>query len=185
MFQSPLGFLLFQTNNAVLNRFGRLFQSPLGFLLFQTTDGGCRYNPGDPFQSPLGFLFFQTATAMVSLILLCFNPLWGFCSSKRAWKADEESDICFNPLWGFCSSKQANGKSTAMDVKKFQSPLGFLFFQTDCDVPSGKLFKFQSPLGFLFFQTLQNFYHCSFRISSNPLWGFCSSKLDLREGGIV
>ena len=36
MFQSPLGFLLFQTNNAVLNRFGRLFQSPLGFLLFQT-----------------------------------------------------------------------------------------------------------------------------------------------------
>ena len=139
-----------------------MFQSPLGFLLFQTTDGGCRYNPGDPFQSPLGFLFFQTATAMVSLILLCFNPLWGFCSSKRAWKADEESDICFNPLWGFCSSKQANGKSTAMDVKKFQSPLGFLFFQT-----------------------LQNFYHCSFRISSNPLWGFCSSKLDLREGGIV
>ena len=139
-----------------------MFQSPLGFLLFQTTDGGCRYNPGGPFQSPLGFLFFQTATAMVSLILLCFNPLWGFCSSK-----------------------QANGKSTAMDVKKFQSPLGFLFFQTDCDVPSGKLFKFQSPLGFLFFQTLQNFYHCSFRISSNPLWGFCSSKLDLREGGIV
>ena len=36
MFQSPLGFLLFQTNNAVLNRFGRLFQSPLGFLFFQT-----------------------------------------------------------------------------------------------------------------------------------------------------
>ena len=106
-----------------------MFQSPLEFLFFQTKYINELFK-GASFQSPLGFLFFQTVMPWAWLQIFCSNPLWGFCSSKQAEGYDYDAvQASSNPLWGFCSSKHYS-PLTKEFLNKFQSPLGFLLFQT-------------------------------------------------------
>ena len=130
--KSPLGFLSFQTSandtddgnagvsipfgvSALLNKNNEIicsnrckFQSPLGFLLFQTNLAKLTLNPSYLVSIPFG----------VSALLNLDSLQWGATISS------------FNPLWGFCSSKLMlmviNNDRTTL----FQSPLGFLHFQT-------------------------------------------------------
>ena len=71
--------------------------------------------------------------------------------------ANENMDSRSNPLWGFCSSKLKN-EFKSETKRMFQSPLGFLFFQTEEE----KTEEVSEE-------------------SFNPLWGFCSSK---RSNGV-
>ena len=83
-------------------------KSPLGFLLFQTNLAKLTLNPSYLVSIPFG----------VSALLNLDSLQWGATISS------------FNPLWGFCSSKLMlmviNNDRTTL----FQSPLGFLHFQT-------------------------------------------------------
>ena len=103
-------------------------KSPLGFLSFQTsandTDDGntgvsipfgvsallniCEIPSGSNIcvSIPFGVSALLNLMMLLELYASCFNPLWGFCSSKRP--ANDPSLFFppgFNPLWGFCSSK--------------------------------------------------------------------------------
>mgnify|MGYP001697800791 CR=1 FL=1 len=57
-FQSPLGFLFFQTEQRSALGECEMFQSPLGFLFFQTEESKNKFSEYQVFQSPLGFLLF-------------------------------------------------------------------------------------------------------------------------------
>ncbi len=129
MFQSPLGFLLFQTNNAVLNRFGRLFQSPLGFLLFQTQ-----------------LVVSCAGSGKVSIPFgVSALPNYGWWMQIQSWRS-------VSIPFGVSVLPNCN-RYGITDSTMFQSPLGFLFFQTSVGSASNQSNEFQSPLGFLFFQT--------------------------------
>ena len=106
MFQSPLGFLLFQTNNAVLNRFGRLFQSPLGFLLFQTQ-----------------LVVSCAGSGKVSIPFgVSALPNYGWWMQIQSWRS-------VSIPFGVSVLPNCN-RYGITDSTMFQSPLGFLFFQT-------------------------------------------------------
>ncbi|WP_440311440.1 hypothetical protein [Lachnospira pectinoschiza] len=62
--------------------------------------------------------------------------------SAAAWS----SLLSFNPLWGFCSSKQSCD-IIAIVAPMFQSPLGFLFFQTKKVIPNLKRIIVSIPFG--------------------------------------
>ena len=103
----PFGVLSSQTNVIGDRREFVEFQSPLGFLFFQTLSES--YSEYSIERVPIPFGVSVLPNDVVSYLACCAigsNPLWGFCSSKHfTWRHHKQWN-CSNPLWGFCSSKQ-------------------------------------------------------------------------------
>ena len=143
----PFGVLSSQTNVIGDRREFVEFQSPLGFLLFQTMEQYVKNTTGIEFQSPLGFLFFQTDQGVIAIELLLFQSPLGFLFFQTVESEYVmRKNIGSNPLWGFCSSKHKI-KDVKYRLGKFQSPLGFLFFQTRGDMSDQFGRKVPIPFG--------------------------------------
>mgnify|MGYP003222423627 CR=1 FL=1 len=132
MFQSPLGFLFFQTFPKSYNEKHTICFNPLWGFCSSKRDVSIIIFDLIEFQSPLGFLFFQTSKQTGQhRRRYGFNPLWGFCSSKQKMKiADCFMNIVSIPF-GVSVLPNLNLKvKMVFCTSLFQSPLGFLFFQT-------------------------------------------------------